>query len=637
MRPGFGFRLSCLLLLLAGDAEPAPPVVRASQIEVTGILGNSGVAGDELVRINTALKRDNGSGLNSGVYLDRDWRVWTSGGDAFICLTFDGRLVRRYPLEPAGSRIDTPAFAALDDVLYALGHLPKPDPKTRSDVALFALPLSGAATAAVAVATFPEIPSHQTGVLCPTPHAGQLLMAFGTNTAGAGEITIETYAPGTKARTRLFSLPGNYASALATDPAGEALFVGGYFGKYVGGNRHQPNVHEILKVGWDGAVQWRRECLETPANPTLFRGLVSHAGGALWDSAHYGFMARFDLNGKTAPGKVASWDMRIPYVSQVLDVRRATALLPPAGPAETLDPVLLANHSPEHTYLAVWDDAAQVIELRQRYGSLPDVRAVTLSTDGWVNASTEGLQFWWQFADAANTPPRFANHSAACTPGVFRGEWVSALAKSLPITSRPALGRGTAQRASANLAPFAAVGYAVDQEPAKPMAYATDGTTNGIWRATMDARTWAPAGWKLLMVAGGPVEVTGDIAVLGGGRVAVADHGAVALLELNGDGLKLVQRIARWGNGAGEHFGGALRLAADGANLIVADTVRHRVLWFDARTLKLIAQAGQTDGPGTGVEDFDRPSAVALAGANAVVYDAGNQRLVKLLLTASKY
>jgi hypothetical protein len=294
--------------------------------------------------------------------------------------------------------------------------------------------------------------------------------------------------------------------------------------------------------------------------------------------------------------------------------------------------VLLANHVPEHTYLAVWDADQQSIHLRQRYGSLPAVSAVTLSPDGWVNISTEGIQFWWQFDDAANAPPRFANHSAACTPGVFQDEWVSALAKSVPVTSRPALGRGTAEPAYGNPVPFTAVGYAVDREPAKPQAYATDGTTNGIWRAAMDARTWTPAGWKLLMVAGGSVDVTGDIAVLGGGRLAVADDGAVALLELDGDGLKLTQRLARWGNGDGDHFGGALRLAADGANLIVADTARQRVLWFDVRTLKLIAQAGQTDVAGTSVDAFDRPTAVATAGKRAIVYDAGNQRVVKLAL-----
>lgn len=597
------------------------------------MLGNSGLAGDELVRVSLARKGADGSGLNCGVYLDRDWRVWTSAGDAFNCLTFDGRLVRRYPLEPVGSRIDTPAFAALDGVLYAFGHLPQPDPQTRSDVVLFALPLSGTATTAVPVAAFPQIPPYATGVLCPSPHAGQLVMAFATNSAGVSEIAIESFAPGTKTRTRLFSLPGVYPRALAIDPAGEALFVGGYFGKYVGGNIHQPAVHEIVKVSWNGAVQWRRECLETPANPTQFAGVVSHAGGALWDSAWYGFLARFDTNGKPAPGKVTSWDVRIPYVSQVLDVRRATAtVLPPVGPAETLDPVLLANHSPEHTYLAVWDDAAQVIELRQRYGSLPEVSSVTVSPEGWVNVSTEGLQLWWQFTDAANAPPRFANHCSACTPGVFRGTWVSALAKSLPITSRPALGRGTAEPAYNSPVPFVAVGYTVNRQLAKPLAYATDGSTNGIWQATMEDRTWAPMGWKRLPVTSGTVEVPGDIAVLGDGRLAVADAATVAVLEPDGDGLKVVHRLTQWGSGEADRFGRALRLAADGNHLIVADTDRHRVLWLDARTLHRIAQAGQTDVAGTAWDAFDRPTAIAIAGAHAIVYDAGNQRLVKLIL-----
>ena len=641
----------------------------AQRLEFAGVLGNSGIAGEALVRTSLASKGRDGSGLNSGVFLDRDLRVWTSGGDAFNCLTFDGRLVQRYPLQPAGSRLDTPAFAELDGVLYAFGHLPKPDPKTRSDVVLFGLPLNSAGTNRVnagqqtgarlqptqpfvvppsgglhgeafeaqPVAAFSEVPSHQTGVLCPTAHDGKLLLALGVEADGVRQVAIEAFAPDTKARTRLFTLPGDYACALALEPGGKALFVGGYFGKYVGANVHQPRVHEILKIAWDGTVQWRRECLETPANPTLFRGIVSWAGGALWDTAWYGFFARFDPNGKTAPGKVASWDMRIPYVSQVLDVRSVQNLLPPAGPAETLDPLLLANHSPEHTYLAVWDDAAQEIQLRQRYGSLPQIRSVNLNADGWVNVGTDGIQLWWRFDDAANAPPRFANHSAACTPGAFRGEWLCGISlgeRALPSVSRPALGRESAQPAHEQVAPFNdAIGFAVaSSTDGKSLAYATDNREKRVWRTTMDARLWAPlkSGWKALTVDGGALTAPGDLTVLADGALMVADGGALIRLEAAGDTLRVTARLDHWGDGPEQHFGAQLRLAGDGRWLLVSDTDRHRVLLVDAARLNVLAQFGTTDADGPAENQLAGPGTVALAGARALVADSGNQRVVKL-------
>lgn len=614
-------RMLCSILLLR---LALPLAGRAAGLEYAGVLGNSGVAGPSLVRVNTTRKAPDGGGLNCGVYLDRDLHVWTSGGDAFNCLSFDGRLLRRYPLTPAGSRLDTTAFAVLDGVLYALGHAPPP----REEVVLFALPLQDAAEAGIVLR---DIPTWR-AVLCPLPREGRLLLGYASDKQG---IIIEAFNPHGNARERILTLPGSTVSALALDGDDQTLYVGGYFGKYVGGNIHQPNVHEILKVARDGRVLWRRECLETLANPTQFRGVVSAAAVALWDTAWYGFFARFDAEGRADPGKITSWDMRIPYVSQVLDVRQGTGLLPPGGVAETLDPLLLAQHLPDQVYLAVWDDTARELRLQQRYGALPDLGNVFLSPAGWVYVS--GL--WWRFDDAANAAPSFANHAPALTPGVFRGDWVCALRQdaqpAIACVARPALGRESAQLSHGQNAPFTkAQGFAV-ATGGEVWAYATEAGSNRIWRTRMDVPQWVPRadGWEALTVAGEAPAAPGDVAALDDGSLVVADGGSIVRLEPTKDGLQFQSRLDAWGRTPAQHFGAHLRLAADGAAILVSDTDRQRVLLVDAHTFLPRAQYGITDQAGAEADTFNAPGAVALAGGRAVVADTGNQRVVKLRLT----
>ena len=623
--------LVCVGLMMGGWPSSGSAVL-GQELQPVGVLGNSGVAGSSLVRVNTSLKTRDGQGLRSGGFVDRDARVWLSGGDAINCLDFEGRLLARHKLEPAGSRIDTSAFAVLDGVLYSFGHLPKPDPKTRSDTALFAVPMTGGG-AAEPVAAFGEIPGHTVGVLSAVPRDGKLVYAYAVEQAGSKRIVIAAFDPRTKSRDTLLEVAGVTPSGLAVSRDGKSVYLGGNFGLYIGANQHHPNASEIVHLNWEGKELWRRVCLDTPAEPTQFRGIVSAAGGSLWDTAWYGFLARFDRDGRSAPGKIASWDMRIPYVTQVVDVRGSMDLLPPRGVSETLDPLLLTQTSPEQAHLAVWDDEAGTLTLERRYGSLPEPGNVALSADGWVNVG--GL--WWRFDDAASAAPAFANHAGACSPGAWRDDWVCSLTlgdRAIPCTARPAFGRGSAALDHGSPAPFAKVrGFAVAPaaDGREPPAYATEGGTNRIWRSTMEARQWAPRkDWKPLEC--GSVKAPGDIAVLGDGSLVVVDGGSIVKLEAAGDTLAEKARLSQWGEKAGEAFGKNLRLAADGARILVADTDRHRVLLVDAGTFQPLAQCGQTDVAGTGVDALDQPTAVAIAGRRAVVYDAGNQRIVKLCL-----
>jgi hypothetical protein len=622
--------MSCMMMLIV--TLVISRAVPAQTLEYAGVLGNSGVAGPTLVRVNTTLKKQDGSGLNSGAYVGPDARVWLSGGDAINCLSFDGKLIKRFPLTPSKSRVNSTAFAALDGVLYTFGHTGKPDPKSRSDVMLFALPMNDSSASAKPVAGFEEYKSWRGGILCSTPRDGKLLYAYAIEAAKGEQprIVIGTLDPRDRSKNVLLELPGVTASGLAIDPDGQSFYLGGDFGKFVGGQFH-PNVSEIVKLTWAGKELWRRGCLDTPAEPTRFRGIVSIAGDAIWDPAWYGFLARFDRTGKTAPGKITSWDMRIPFVTQVVDVRRSMELLAPRGVSESLDPLLMSMNSPDQAYLATWDDESKSLTLQTRLGALPNLENVALSDEGWVNAGG----FWWKFDDAANAAPIFANHSAAVSPGAWRGDWISSIAlgdKATPVTGRPAFGRASAQSAHEMPAPFKKVrGFAVDgSKPlADPFAYASDGVNKLIWRTTMEPRLWAPRKeWKSLMTES--ITEPGDIAVLDDGSLVVVDGSSIVRVNVRGDGLSERSRLSRWGDGPHHSFGAKLRLAADAGRILVSDTDRHRVVLIDVTTFKPIAEFGTIDRAGVGEQEFTSPGSVAIAGDRAVVADQGNQRIVKL-------
>jgi hypothetical protein len=96
--------------------------------------------------------------------------------------------------------------------------------------------------------------------------------------------------------------------------------------------------------------------------------------------------------------------------------------------------------------------------------------------------------------------------------------------------------------------------------------------------------------------------------------------------------FRVEQRLSGWGEEPGERFGGRLRLDGEGVTLLIADVERHRILWLDLPTRRAVARFGQTDRPGAGILALNAPTAISILGRRAVVYDSGNQRLVKLML-----
>ncbi|MCM8541945.1 MAG: hypothetical protein NE328_16875, partial [Lentisphaeraceae bacterium] len=115
-----------------------------------------------------------------------------------------------------------------------------------------------------------------------------------------------------------------------------------------------------------------------------------------------------------------------------------------------------------------------------------------------------------------------------------------------------------------------------------------------------------------------------------------AIDGYVIELTRSGDDWQEKRRWNSWGNSADEHFGANIRIACDQGRLLISDSDRQRVLLFPAAGGKPLAQFGQTDTVGSGLQSLDGPSMIALCGDRAIVHDSGNQRLIKLSLAENK-
>jgi hypothetical protein len=301
---------------------------------------------------------------------------------------------------------------------------------------------------------------------------------------------------------------------------------------------------------------WRRDTLYlgTAVDP---RGWLCFAGGAAWLTAWHGHIARMDRNFSPAPGIVASWNFELNTPRQILGVRDAGAACveaPMSGSAASeFDPLVIATSRP-FLYFARWNRRESRLELVRRIGSLPSVSSINISPDGWVSVGVGPSDHsWWRWDDSPDAPPRFANLAAGASSGAFdeRGRlcclvnsphaktWTTGIFS--PITATH-----SADVHPDNLVPFTPGGFGVRQgtqllgsgpnarEMRIATAYATSHDDRSVWTCPIDVHTWKAAGrdrWKKIPVAGVVLADPGEIAMLEGGVMAIADGGKVIFLR----------------------------------------------------------------------------------------------------------
>ena len=108
--------------------------------------------------------------------------------------------------------------------------------------------------------------------------------------------------------------------------------------------------------------------------------------------------------------------------------------------------------------------------------------------------------------------------------------------------------------------------------------------------------------------------------------------GQVMELTRDGDNWRESKRWNTWGSGADSRFGSRIFLSTDGDHLWVSDTMRHRALCFSLTTQFLLASYGKMDEAGNDLSHLDSPEVIIGRESRAVLFDSGNQRLVKLTL-----
>lgn len=345
--------------------------------------------------------------------------------------------------------------------------------------------------------------------------------------------------------------------------------------------------------------------------------------GAWFGSAWHGTLRRFDAQLLPDPGVVlggasGSFIGYVPGNHELNDSR---------GLAQLRGNLFAASGSEGILHLLEWQPAARRFTILRRIGAVPVCNALALDGAGrvWFHSG------FWEWNDGPDTPLR---HSVPPpqAPG-FAG------AVSLPGGNivapgirwgKPSLyygkGDGPASLSEDIPLPKDAVACALTTSKDRPALLVTDASGTG----------------RLLLINsegkyegdGGSCELPGIAALTSlaahSGEILAAAGGKLVRFTAKDDRFREAER---WNSWSSDHFGDTIYIAADAGHLWVADTARHRVLCFDAATLKLLATFGKVDQAGNDLTHLDRPTTISARGAQAVVFDSTNQRLIKLELT----
>ncbi len=396
---------------------------------------------------------------------------------------------------------------------------------------------------------------------------------------------------------------------------------------------------DAVEVGNDGAVyarsrnQLHRVAGATTANsgwPKVSPGeRPQNIDGWWYGHAWHGTIKRNDANLDPNPGVVlggASGSF-IGHLDQNSELSNAR------GMAKLWDGVFALSGIGGILQLASWDGATKQFSVVRRIGAVPSCRGLGLDREGRVFHHT-GV---WQWHDGPDVPMKFQ-----INPPEGLGQVVmlddERMVAATYLWGKPAFIRGDLtieakiDRIEKDCAlPKDTVGAALYKGDGgwTLLTILPDGKTNafaldpeGRYRADRAAVTLNTAQ---------PVKEWTSLAMAGDSLLAAAD-GQVISFARDGEGWKEAKRWNSWGASPDQKFGARIHLSGDGKTLVVADRERHRVLGFapDGGTPQW--SFGAIDKAGTDLATMDHPETVAIRNGRVVVYDSGNQRLLKLRL-----
>jgi hypothetical protein len=539
----------------------------ADSIRCVGVLGNSGEQGPTLVRF--AGKAASGM----GVVCDASGSLWDRAGtDRLNRYAVDGRLLGSYPLTDSGGAHDHDRLVLIGDVLLMkLGNK------------LFTLGTDSPA------GTLPTPLAVEANRLSFNTHDGFAAAAMGrrvvlvnaageTKTVGESEHDIGDIEIGPEGNIHVFSNNHLYQ-------------VGG----------HQTN------------GPW-----PSPGN------FPQWLGGHWYGSAWHGTIRRFNAGLMPEPGVVlggASGSF-IGYVEGNHELNDGRGL------AHLRGPLFAASGSEGVMHLLEWQPDR--FKILRRIGATFSCSA--LSIDGknriWHRAG------YWEWNDGPDTPLR---HS---TPPPDEPGFFGAVTLSSGVAVAPAIrwknkvlysstAGGAARLSDLAAMPDGAVACA---------AFPLDGR-NALWIANARGEgnvcfvgnegTHEGQAGDFHLETRPPLDGLTSLTA-GDGILYAASNGQIIELALEQKSWSEVRRWNGWGEAPADRFGETLHVAFHDDRLWVSDTARQRVICFDSKTRQPLAIFGETDKAGDTLATLDSPRAIAVRGSLAVLFDSGNQRLMRL-------
>jgi len=565
--------------LLLASAFAARIACAQSTLVCDGVLGNSGEQGKTLVRFAPQTV----SGM--GVAYDRFGSLWSRAGAGKLNrYAIDGRLLAQYSIpNNNGSRDWEVLTLTRDRVVLLLGDQ------------LYALPLDA---------------PNGSEVVPLKVQASR--MAFGTvgNQIAAwnnGELFLLDVVTGQIQQAG--SISGDF-QWMEMGPDG-AIYpvVNRQTHKFVGGV-------EVKKDWPKGSPGERPQLLDN----------------AWWGHNWHGTVKRFNAAMEPDPGVVvggASGSF-IGHLDQNSEIENGRGL------AKISDTVYAVSGMGGVVNLLVWQPELRQFSIARRIGAIPFCRGLGLDKKGnvWWFAGS------WQWNDAPTAPLRFGVNAPEgagigqavmlpndrmIAPGYLWGQpgfYVGAL------TGEISAGRTDKSTLSRDALASAVYRNAQNELVLLTITAQGVGQTNKIG----DDGSFLSDGALVVLQTATPVKEWTTLAMKDESTLLGAGDGFIIEFTRDGDNWKESRRWNSWGNGVDAKFGAQIYITADAGRLWVSDRDRQRVLGFDLKTNTPVTSFGTPDRKADDLTGFDAPTIIAARDNRVVVYDSGNQRLIKLRL-----
>ena len=552
--------------------------LRAEGISCDGILGNSGEQGATLVRFQGAAA----SGM--GIACDRYGSLWDRGGAALNRYAADGRLLASYKLPNAPVDRNSDTIALLGDTIVV-----------RLGGQLSTLSIDAASGAEVQPL---KIPADK---LSFSSHDGWLAASKGA------EVFLVNAAGEKKPLVTLKKNP----EAVEFGPDG-VLYVS-----------LESKLYRVVA----GAAEGIEPAGPQPGERPQF------LDGYWYGSAFHSTERRFDKNLKPAPGVVLGGNSgafigHVDEQSEIVNGRGLAQLRPDLFAISGFGGIV---------HLLEWNNTGKRFEPIRRIGPLPVCEAIGLDREGRVWCGS-GL---WNWNDGPATPQRLGIPTPDKVFGLTTLDNGSLCGYGLQWGKRTMI-FGTLDKElvrrwieSETVLPKEAIAVAVTEINKRRSLVVLESGGKAVAVEVNGEGSYKSDIGPVQLTTATPVKAWTSLAASGKDALLAAGDGFVIEFARDGQNWK---EERRWnssgtsGQGGTDTFGPTIRLTSDAGHLWVADTARSRVLCFDQATRKLLGSFGTADSPGDDLTHVNKPTTLAACGDRAVVYDSGNQRLVKLRL-----